>query len=52
MSRIPASWPIWHVSGTRPADRWLVDRAAADRFGINVGDVQDAVEISSWESRS
>jgi len=40
MSKIP-EWPTWHVSGTRPAEcELIVDRAAADRFGINVSDVR------------
>ncbi len=41
-------WPIsahFKVRG-QPNVNLVVDRAAADRFGINVSDVQDAVETA------
>ncbi len=47
MSRIPgvADLGTFQVRG-QPNVNLVVDRAAADRFGINVGDVQDAVETA------
>ena len=47
MSRIPgvADLGTFQVRG-QPNVNLVVDRAAADRFGINVSDVQDAVETA------
>jgi len=47
MSKIPgiADLGIFEVRG-QPNVNLVVDRAAADRFGINVSDVQDAVETA------
>ncbi len=47
MSRIPgvADLGTFQVRG-QPSVNLVVDRAAADRFGINVSDVQDAVETA------
>jgi cobalt-zinc-cadmium resistance protein CzcA len=47
MSRIPgvADLGTFQVRG-QPNVNMVVDRAAADRFGINVSDVQDAVETA------
>ena len=47
MSKVPgiADLGIFEVRG-QPNVNLVVDRAAADRFGINVSDVQDAVETA------
>ncbi len=47
MSKIPgvADLGTFQVRG-QPNVNLVVDRAAADRFGINVSDVQDAVETA------
>jgi cobalt-zinc-cadmium resistance protein CzcA len=47
MSKIPgvADLGIFEVRG-QPNVNLVVDRAAADRFGINVSDIQDAVETA------
>jgi len=47
MSQIPgvADLGTFQVRG-QPNVNLVVDRAAADRFGINVGDIQDAVETA------
>ena len=47
MSRIPgvADLGTFQVRG-QPNVNLIVDRAAADRFGINVSDIQDAVETA------
>jgi cobalt-zinc-cadmium resistance protein CzcA len=47
MSKIPgvADLGIFEVRG-QPNVNLVIDRAAADRFGINVSDVQDAVETA------
>src|SRR6202035_5364835 len=47
MSQIPgvADLGTFQVRG-QPNVNLVVDRAAADRFGINVSDVQDAVETA------
>ena len=47
MSRVPgiADLGIFEVRG-QPNVNLVVDRATADRFGINVSDVQDAVETA------
>ena len=47
MSKVPgvADLGIFEVRG-QPNVNLVIDRAAADRFGINVSDVQDAVETA------
>ena len=47
MSQIPgvADLGTFQVRG-QPNVNLVVDRAAADRFGINVSDIQDAVETA------
>jgi heavy metal efflux system protein len=47
MSKVPgvADLGTFQVRG-QPNVNLVVDRAAADRFGINVGDIQDAIETA------